>query len=263
MSQNHRAELLRQFTLQAVPFSRIQAHANELSLRLFVELGDLAPHHQLLDAGCGPGILLEYLASRVARAVGFDVTPAMLAEARRRLDKSGATHIELVEGDLLRLPFADGSFDRVCTRFALHHVPEVRTAFEELVRVSRPGGRLILMDAAPPAHVRSEYDRIERIRDPSHASALTIDEMLALGESQGLGTARVHRFDLPIPLESQLAASFPEPGGADQLRALFREVPEGDGDPTGFKPRWVEGELVLSYPIATVAWTKPGNEPSI
>jgi len=100
------------------------------------------------------------------------------------------------------------------------------------------------------------------VRDPSHVRALVAEELLSLGEpttaAPGLGSARVRRFGLPVLLEDQIAASFPNPGGADRLRALFAEDAGSGADRLAFNARRdPDGRLVITYPIMTIAWTKP------
>lgn len=89
---------------------------------------------RLLDAPCGTGRLVPVLAAR-GPTVGLDVSPAMLAEARRA-DRTGTNWLA---GDVLRLPFRDGSFDAVVCCRLLHHLeqPALEQAVRELVRVSR------------------------------------------------------------------------------------------------------------------------------
>jgi ubiquinone/menaquinone biosynthesis C-methylase UbiE len=98
----------------------------------------------VLDVGCGTGVLLEMLARRTGAGlrVGLDFSPPMLARARERL---GADAV-LAAGDALALPFADASFEFVLTNSSLHYWPDAEAALDELVRVLRPGGRLVITD---------------------------------------------------------------------------------------------------------------------
>lgn len=255
MDEDHRRELVRQFTLQAVPFANVNEHSTGDPLDAFVALGEIGPGDDVLDAGCGPGLLAVHLASRARHVTGTDVTPAMLEAARARASEAGVSNATFTHGDMLALPFPDDCFDCVCTRFTFHHVPEVLPAFRELVRVARPGGRIVVVDASPSTRQREEYDRAEIIRDPSHVRALTIEELLSLGESCALGVARVRRFGMSIPLEKQLAASFPAPDGARRLREMFDA--DVGRDRLGFAVRRVNGALIVTYPLAALAWTKP------
>jgi SAM-dependent methyltransferase len=95
-----------------------------------------------LDAACGTGRHTAYLASLGHRVIGVDESPEMLAVARAKVPAA-----ELHEGDLHDLPLADDSVDLVVCALALVHVPELGRAFAELVRVLRPGGRLVVSDS--------------------------------------------------------------------------------------------------------------------
>ena len=91
-----------------------------------------------LDYGCGHGMAAVVLARRGARVTAFDLSPAYVEEARRRARANGAA-VDFVTADAERLPFADGSFDRVWGNAVLHHL-DLNRAAAELRRVLAPGG---------------------------------------------------------------------------------------------------------------------------
>jgi ubiquinone/menaquinone biosynthesis C-methylase UbiE len=105
-----------------------------------LELGFLRPRAQgreVLEVGCGTGLLLERIDSFAGRAVGVDLSPGMLERARAR-------GLEVEEASATSLPFEDASFDVVCSFKVLAHVREIEHAVREMVRVARPGGTLVL-----------------------------------------------------------------------------------------------------------------------
>lgn len=110
----------------------------------------LSPGATVLDVGCGPGTDTLPLAEIVGPAGsvrGIDRDPAMLAEAGRRAEAAGvADRVEHAEGDACALAFADASFDAVRSERLLLHLAEPERAVAEMVRVTRPGGRVVLMD---------------------------------------------------------------------------------------------------------------------
>ena len=111
--------------------------------RILGALG-LRPGMHALDVGCGTGDDVRAMAAIVGasgRAVGIDVSEALLAEARKRAEADGVT-IELHAGDAHALPFADGSFDVVRTERVLQHVQDPARVLAEMARVARPGGRI-------------------------------------------------------------------------------------------------------------------------
>ena len=99
----------------------------------------------VLDVPCGGGVAFRYVRPGWrGRYVAADIAPGMLRRARREAERRGiADRVELVEADMLDLPFEDASFE-VCASFSgLHHVPEPERAVRELVRCLKPGGRLV------------------------------------------------------------------------------------------------------------------------
>ena len=103
----------------------------------FESLGDICGL-RVLDYGCGHGMAAVVLARRGARVTAFDLSPGYLAEAQQRAAANGVA-VDFVCADGERLPFADGSFDRVWGNAVLHHL-DPRRAAAELWRVLRPGG---------------------------------------------------------------------------------------------------------------------------
>jgi ubiquinone/menaquinone biosynthesis C-methylase UbiE len=116
----------------------------------YVSLLGVAPGERVLDVGCGSGAVTRTLARRVApggRAVGMDTSAALLKVARELADEAGlAAMIEFKEGDCRILPFPDVSFDAVVAATTLSHVPDPQRALAEMVRVTRPGGRVGVFD---------------------------------------------------------------------------------------------------------------------
>jgi SAM-dependent methyltransferase len=102
---------------------------------------------RVLDAPCGYGRIALPLARRGYRVTGLDLSQVQLDEARRRLAARTGVELELVQGDLRALPFADGRFDAVLNLFtSIGYAGEEGDAqlLRELARVARPGGRLVL-----------------------------------------------------------------------------------------------------------------------
>ena len=105
----------------------------------------LGPGHHVLEAGCGPGTALPALLERVSaggRVVGIDPTVAFVEEARRRAAARGAANTEFREGDIREIPYPDASFDATFCDKVLIHVGPTERAIAEMVRVTKPGGRV-------------------------------------------------------------------------------------------------------------------------
>lgn len=117
-----------------------------------VELADVSAGDEVLDIGCGPGYLTALAAQAASpggRAVGVDVSEPMVAQARRT---RAAASCSFQVGAAEALEQADSSFDVVVSSLTVHHIPKAAraTAFAEMYRVLRPGGRVLIADFLPP-----------------------------------------------------------------------------------------------------------------
>jgi ubiquinone/menaquinone biosynthesis C-methylase UbiE len=99
---------------------------------------------RVLDAGCGPGILLEEIAGRGHKTTGLDHSRDMVAQASRAAETAGKRFFGCVQGDLEALPFKDHAFDAVVCVGVLQYLPDDRTSVSELGRIVKPGGMAIV-----------------------------------------------------------------------------------------------------------------------
>jgi ubiquinone/menaquinone biosynthesis C-methylase UbiE len=249
----HQQTIIEQFTLQAAPFARHQAHSVQESFDFIRQMARLEPRSRVLDAGCGPGLVSCALAPHCREAVGVDVTRAMLDEAERKADEEGLANVRFVASAIEAMPFADGEFDVAVSRYVFHHLEKPAAAFAEMIRVTRPGGRIVICDATPAVRCRDGYDRFEKKRDASHTTALTLEEFIGLGEAFGLGDVTIRRFALPMELSSLVDASFPEGEKADLHKMMRADVGR---DELGFSAREEDGRLFITFPISVFGWTK-------
>lgn len=107
---------------------------------------------EVLEVGCGTGLLLQRIAAFARSARGVDLSPGMLAHARAR-------GLDVVEGSATALPFPDASFDVACSFKVLPHVRDIRLALGEMARVVRPGGH-VLAEFYNPFSIRGLAKRL-------------------------------------------------------------------------------------------------------
>jgi SAM-dependent methyltransferase len=252
----HDAEILDQFTRQAEPFAQRHGYRSDSLLDLMAHCADVKPQDTVVDIACGPGIVSCFFARRVHRVTGIDVVPAMLERAHRYQAEQQVDNVEWQLGSSTGLSFADNTFDCAVTRFSFHHFLDPLVALREMKRVTKPGGTVLVCDVAPRPEAQASFNHWEILRDPSHTRALTQIEFEALGRDAGLELRRLESSTLDRDLEGLLAGSFPKPGDADRIRALFEADILAGTDTLGVASRRENGAIQLTYPVVVLAWRK-------
>jgi SAM-dependent methyltransferase len=133
--------------------------------RRVVARADITPGEDVLDVGCGTGNAAIPAAGAGARTVGLDLTPELF-EAGRLLAAKAGVDVEWVEGDAEEMPFDDASFDVVLSVLGVMFAPRHCVAASELVRVLRPGGRLILCNWAVDSAISGMFSVMARYLPP-------------------------------------------------------------------------------------------------
>jgi SAM-dependent methyltransferase len=177
-----------------------------------------------VDVGTGAGALAFALAPIVREVVGVDRVPELLELARERATEY--TNVRFVEGDAEHLSFGDATFDLAGTLRTLHHVPRPELVLAELTRITRPGGRILVIDQIAPVDPLAalDVDRFERARDPGHTRLLPDIDLRQLFEANSLVLIRDRRETDRRPLDAYLDLA--ECGGAERERAVAL-APEG------------------------------------
>jgi SAM-dependent methyltransferase len=151
--------------LDAVAFSRIERGSS------------------VLEVGAGTGNFLALFADIARRRVAADLTPAMLAAARRRQPT-----LELVAADGARLPFVNDSVDLVCSAQALHHIAHPVPVVMEMRRVVSPRGRVLIVDQVAPERFEEAkaMNELDRVRDPTYAASRPPSALRTIVQAAGL-----------------------------------------------------------------------------
>jgi ubiquinone/menaquinone biosynthesis C-methylase UbiE len=160
---------------------------------LLERLGGRVDGGYALEVGCGRGVGVEIILRRFGadRVMAFDLDPRMIELARRRLRWCAPGQLELMVGDVTRVPAADATFDAVFDFGIIHHVPVWQDALAEVRRVLRPGGRFYFEEITSHALDRWSYRFLEHPRENRFSGAEFVAEL----ERQGImvGGNHLHR----------------------------------------------------------------------
>jgi ubiquinone/menaquinone biosynthesis C-methylase UbiE len=173
---------------------RVAARQDSRAARLAEEVRDFVRprgDERALDVGTGAGALALALAPAMREVVGLDPVSELLELARER----ALPNTQFVEGDGTALPFSDGAFDLAGTHRTLHHVGQPERVVAELARVTRAGGRVLVVDQLAPDDpaAADRLHEFETVRDSSHTRLLTDWELQKLFAANELSLVREHR----------------------------------------------------------------------
>lgn len=240
--------VLERFTRQASHWGNLAVTGD---LREILDRIDVAPSARVLDVAAGSGLLSRAFAPRVREVVAVDITPAMLDEARESAQRDGIDNIRFVEGKAEALPFQDGEFDLVVTRFSLHHIADPQQVLSEMARVTKRGGRFAIIDLLAPddPELAKRSNALECRRDPSHARTLGWAELQAGVRKTGATIRDAYTQDRIRDLEDWIDLA-----GAtdvDDLREIFLRETKG-GEPTGLSAFRDGDAIKFHHPFGVV-----------
>jgi SAM-dependent methyltransferase len=229
-----------EFTHQTDSFARSPAMSAAETLGSVTAMVPTDDEARWLETACGPAIVGRAIAARVGSVHGIDLTPAMVEKAGAEAAAAGVGNIDFSLGDATGLKFEEASFDGAVNRFSLHHIPVPRRVLEEMARVVRPGGWVVLADHLTDSdgEAAAWHEEIERLRDPSHWACLTRERLLAAGEAAGLVLDDERVVPLDLDFGEWLGRGSGGPGAAALIERLLEEAPPraesfrvtGDGD---------------------------------
>jgi SAM-dependent methyltransferase len=255
-TDTHNTSIRDEFAHQADSFARSQAMSLAETLGAVVELVPEDGAARWAELACGPGLIARAMAPRVGSVLGLDLTPAMIDKARADASAAGVENVSFELGDATALDLPDDSFDGAITRFSLHHIPAPVRVLEEMGRVVKPGGYVVVAD-----HVTDDdgdaaawHEEIERLRDPSHWACLTPSRLAAMGERVGLEPDLTRETPFAIDFDEWIGRGSGGPANAELIDRLLAEAPPAAAS---FVVRGDPGERTLSLRNSLHRWRVP------
>ncbi|MEZ5357499.1 MAG: arsenite methyltransferase [Candidatus Zixiibacteriota bacterium] len=159
-----------------------------------VDMLEMKEGDVVLDLGCGPGLDLFLAAKKIGntgRAIGLDMTPAMLARARENIKASGLSNVEVREGEMEAMPVDDNSVDWVISNCVINLSPDKEKVFSEIARVLKPGGRMMVSDIVSIGELPDEIKNDKLAWSGCVGGALPEDRYLQIAADAGLSDVKV------------------------------------------------------------------------
>ena len=254
-----KASLQRLFDRLAAPYARLVFSRLERETRQDVVWIRPRAGERVLDVACGPGTLALELARHACRVYAFDLARQMIVRAHRAAQLRGAPPAHFAVADVEQIPHAEASFDLVTCAFSFADFPEPARAAREIRRVTRPGGRIGILEAVAPEEpaLRAELDSLERLRSAGiPVRLLSLSELVGLFRQAGLElldasvSSRRHR------LEDWLGAAVVA-GGAIARRRLRRRLLEAASQNIGgLHLERSRGHCYICAKVARLLWRK-------
>ncbi len=251
-------KLTQQYQAIEKEFSKQSSGWNQPLPPMLVELAyrlPLSPQDVILDVAAGSGLVSLALSDKVKHITALDATPEMMGQGKNMLENLGVDNITFRKGYAESIPFDDGTFDVVITRFSFHHFLEPGVAFKEMCRVCNNGGLVVVMDLVSPDEptVALTYNYLEQLRDTTHTRALTFTELEQLFKEMDIQDQWLlqKEMDLEDWLNFTNTAAPERSQITQQLRAELTHK-----TPTGFSPFLNEDRLKFLHQIATIVGKK-------
>ncbi|MBW2232336.1 MAG: class I SAM-dependent methyltransferase [Deltaproteobacteria bacterium] len=204
-------------------YATASVHRQGKDLDAMLPAAALCGSERVLDVGCGAGHTAIAFAPHVERVDALDLTEAMLEQTRMAAKAAGLTNLQTMRGDVEAIPFADADFDLVTCRLCAHHFRSPARALGEIMRVLRPGGRLLLVDiVSPETGVEDTFlNAVELLRDPSHVRDWRLSEWLAMFGAAGFAAEVLTTWPLHLEFDSWVARIGATPAAVRGLETVF------------------------------------------
>ncbi|MFC2027339.1 class I SAM-dependent methyltransferase [Chloroflexota bacterium] len=247
MEENKR-QVQKNFGRQALAYNANCLLADEDNLNNIIKMAKISEDDSVLDVATGTGFLAGALSEVAREVMATDLTLEMLYQTRPKTQSNTSFCLADVE----KLPFHNDSFDVVTCRVALHHFTRPDEAFNEIRRVCRPNGRVVIMDIiSSEDHACGDYHNVmERLRDSSHVKQYSYSEMEQMFKESGLKVVEAKMWEYAWGMEEWLEIASPAEANASEIRRMMYE--SVDGDKSGLSVEVRDGVVYFTYMAAIV-----------
>lgn len=225
--RSHSQVVTEQFGNTAAAYLTSAVHAQGQDLQDLAQIAGAIGQARVLDLGCGGGHVAFAVAPVVDSVVAYDLSAQMLEVVAASAAERGLRNLSVQQGSADRLPFADDSFDLVCSRYSAHHWRGLPLALGEALRVLKPGGRLVIIDTAAPDDVLADtyVQAIELLRDTSHVRNVSPGSWRKLLGRAGFAVTADRHWKLRLEFDSWVARMRTPATHIAAIHALWDSAP--------------------------------------
>lgn len=193
-----------QYQNKSEAYLNSQVHAQGIE---FEKMQNLIQQHQfkrVLDLGCGGGHVTYQIAAFTEQVIAYDITPEMVNLVTTQSQQKGFDHVIGQVGAAEQLDFPVEHFDCVISRYSAHHWQSITQAIDEIYRVLRADGKVILFDIIGNSNpiLDTFIQTIETIRDPSHVRNYSLAEWVKIAEQAGFKIETIEKQSLQLNFQS-------------------------------------------------------------
>jgi ubiquinone/menaquinone biosynthesis C-methylase UbiE len=223
---SHNENVISEFTRQAFNRPDVSRHFNDYGLSLMIRFSKPTIYDTVLDVACGNGTVAFEYAKIVKHVTGIDITAAMIERARIIQKERNLDNLDWRIGDISALPFSDDYFSIVVTRGSLHHLIDSDKVMEEMYRVCKPGGKILITDITVDKNKKDEFNSVDKMRGLSYTKALTLEDILKKMKDLGAINIQSEQFDSKGNLKASLSSSRVKPSSNNENIQLLKQDTE-------------------------------------
>jgi ubiquinone/menaquinone biosynthesis C-methylase UbiE len=242
---NHSNTIKQSFKKQAEKFAAYHISKAEYTDYLIKRIGAKETEHAL-EVAAGTCICGRALAPFVKDITCLDMTEEMLAQGKKLAGESQINNIYFQIGNAEELPYESETFDLVITRLSFHHFVSPKKPFQEMKRVLKKGGKLVVWDMeAAEEPLREINDKIEKMRDPSHTRILSREEFEKLFEKD-FALQCEETMLVPVKLKKWMELTATTEDVQKEIIDLMK-AELSEGSKTGFSPYIKDSQIIFDH----------------
>jgi SAM-dependent methyltransferase len=224
--KTHASLVSDQFGPRAAAYVASTVHAEGEDLEALTKVVVGRGEARALDLGCGGGHVSFRVAPHVAQVTAYDLSENMLAAVAKAAADRGLKNVLTRQGAAERLPFADGTFEFVLSRYSAHHWHDFQAALRGARRVLKSNGRAVFMDVISPgpALLDTYLQAVELLRDPSHLRDYSLAEWVRAVTDAGFAPGIIVQRRVRLDFTSWIARMRTPEVRAQAIRSLQVEM---------------------------------------